>query len=63
VWPGGTVDAGRQERVVHVADREDPYVERNFLGTGGARIARAVEPLVVASHETMDDPGKPAELA
>ena len=51
--PGFPVDAGRAERVVHVADGQDPHVERKVGRLGSIRIPGAVEALVVAAHEAI----------
>ena len=63
VRPGVAVDAGRDERVVDVADGEDPGVELELARVEPARVAAAGEPLVVVEHEPADRVGEAAELA
>ena len=49
--PRLAVDTGRDERVVDVADSEDPGVEVECLAADAVRVPGAVETLVVVSHE------------
>jgi len=51
VAPGGPVDAGRHERVVHVADGEDARVEKELLGLQPTWVAGSVQTLVVVAYE------------
>ena len=60
--PGGAVDAVGDERVVDVADREDPRVQRQLLLGQAARVAAAVEALVMVGDEVANGGGEAAEL-
>ena len=62
VRPGGSVDPGRDERVVYVADRQDPDVEREVTRLPAIRIPAPVEPLVMASDELVNGRREAAEL-
>ena len=62
VRPGRPVHALRDERVVDVADREDADVQRDRIARDGARIARSVEPLVMAADEPVHRVGEASEL-
>ena len=60
--PGAAVDAGRDERVPDVGDREDAGLEVDLVAAQAVRVAGAVEALVVAADGTADLLGV-AELA
>src|SRR4051794_5442643 len=49
--PGRAVDAVGDERVVDVADGQDPRRKADLVTVQAARIAAAVEPLVMVEHE------------
>ena len=57
--PRVAVDPLRDQRVVDVADREDPSVERELTGDEAARVAVAVEPLVMVAYEPRTPSLKP----
>ena len=57
--PRRPVDARRDERVVDVADGEDPRVERERRRVEAVGVALPVEPLVVAADEAADVSPKP----
>ena len=56
------VDPRRDERVVDVADRQDPRLEVELVAAQPARVAAAVEPLVMVEHEPADAVVEAAEL-
>ena len=60
--PRRPVDPRRDERVVDVADREDPRREVELVAVEPARVAAAVEPLVMVEHEPADRLVEAAEL-
>ena len=62
VRPRGAVHALRDQRVVHVAHGEDPRVEVDLRFAQAARVAAAVETLVVVAHEVADRFRETAEL-
>src|SRR4029079_12277653 len=63
VRPRVAIDAWRDERVVDVADREDPCVEIELPRFEAARITLAVESFVMAAHELADRIREAAQLA
>ena len=60
--PGRAVDAVGDERVVDVADRQHARGEADLVPVQAARVAAAVEPLVVVEHEPRTR-GKPPRSA
>ena len=60
--PRVAVDPLRDQRVVDVADGEDPSVERELAGHEAARVSVAVEPLVMVAYEPADAFAESAEL-
>src|SRR6185369_6928736 len=60
--PGIAVDARRDECVVHIADGEDPCRQVKVVGVQSARVAAAVEALMVVEHEASDALVEAAEL-
>ena len=61
--PGGPVDAVGDERVVDVADGQDACRRVELVARQPARVARAVEPLVVVEHQPQHARREAAELA
>ena len=61
--PGRAVDAVRDERVVDVADGQDARRDVELVAGQAARVAGAVEPLVVVEHEPPDGGREAAEVA
>ena len=60
--PGGAVDAVGDERVVDVDDGQDAGLDAQLVGLQAARVARAVQPLVVVGDEAADRLREAAEL-
>ena len=60
--PGRAIHAVGDQRVVHVADGEDAGLDAHLVGVQPARVAAAVEPLVVVGDQAPDGLREPAEL-
>ena len=63
VAPRAAIDAGRDERVVHVADGEDARLEVELCVLEPARVAGPVQALMVVEDEPPDGGGEVTELA
>jgi hypothetical protein len=52
----GPLRAGRQHRLGSIRHRDDACLEQDLLALQAARVARAVEPLVVLTDDLRDRP-------
>ena len=62
VRPGFAINPRREQRVVHVTDRENAHVERDLVSVLAVGIARPVESLVMTPYEAMHGARKPAKF-
>ena len=62
VRPRRAIDAGRDERVIDVANAQDPGVEGDRIGVEPTRVAVAVESLVVVVDEPANRRREAADL-